>query len=267
MNEDSLFPHLDPQRLRFPDGWDQFKKRVQDAQIEILKQPITAEEAPAILDQARRFAESDRRGHPLSLLTIPNAMLLCAQAYARNDEADKAWEVLRDVRQRGGLIVGLLADPAFDSIRESDEFQELQSFAEKETNEDVYGAYLVRSPPLFPLDDLLAIPTEPAMPTASELKDKVTVVYTGPTLTPDAITVLGHAVQAGASVHAIVTEAEDAPAGVTVHIADVAPDQLVPAMTPIIWFANRNHEVVAYLRPYSGDGLATAIVNHLSSSE
>jgi hypothetical protein len=151
-------------------------------------------------------------------------------------------------------------------MRDTDQFKALVEFGEKETNEDVFGGYLVRSPPLFALDDLLAIPADPSLPSPSEMKGKITVVYTGPKLTPDAIKTLEESVEAGASVHAIVTEGGQAPAGVALHIAKVKPEQLIADATPITWFAEKNNQVVAFLRPFSGAGFAKAIVHELSTS-
>src|SRR5687767_11781199 len=73
---ESLFPKLDSARLQFPAGWDSFKERIQDAQIDILNKPITVEEAPAVAAEARKFATADRRSHPASMIAIPQAFLL-----------------------------------------------------------------------------------------------------------------------------------------------------------------------------------------------
>jgi hypothetical protein len=86
-------------------------------------------------------------------------------------------------------------------------------------------------------------------------------------LTPDALAYLAEATEQGASVHAIVTQRSDAPKDVFMHIANVPPEQLIADQTAITWFANRDGQVVAFLRPFSGPGFAKAIVTKLSGED
>jgi hypothetical protein len=148
-----------------------------------------------------------------------------------------------------------------------EQFKALAEFAEAETEQDVYGAHLVRSPPLFPLKDLLAAAAKPPLPTAAEVQGKIVVVYTGPKLTPDAIEYLEESVQQGASVHALVAEASSAPPGIPIHIAQARPEELIADATAMTWFANKDGQVVAFLRPFSGSGFAKAIVQRLSKAQ
>jgi hypothetical protein len=104
------------------------------------------------------------------------------------------------------------------------------------------------------------------MPTAESTKGKVTVVFTGPKLTPDAIAYLKEATEAGAIAHAIVAEASSEPVNsIAIHVIDTDPKQLLPNATPITWFAGEDNQVVAFLRPFSGDGYARAIVHGLKA--
>jgi hypothetical protein len=94
----------------------------------------------------------------------------------------------------------------------------------------------------------------------------VIAIFTGPKLTVDAVESLTEAAEQGAWAHAIVAEKADAPPAITVHIASVPGDQLVPDLTAITWFANGEGQVVAFLRPASGTGFAKAIVVELSAA-
>ena len=261
----TAFPNLDRARLGFPSGWDQFESRIEDATL--LGKGFTPQEAATIAEQARGFAKSDRRPHPHNVGSIPTALILSAQTHAKAGDTEAAFKLLEEVRGYGGLYANLLKDSSFDAIRDEERFKSLLAFGEAETDEDIFGSYLVRLPPLFPLADLRQIPQNPPFPASAETEGKVVVVFTGPKLDASALETLTEAAESGASAHAIVAEKTSAPPAITVHVANVPAVQLVPDQTAITWFANGQGEVVAFLRPFSGAGLAKAIVRRLAGEE
>lgn len=244
---------LDPARLRFPQNWKSFEGSLKSYRN-------TAEsEVESIMQEARQLAKSDRRPHPRDLGKISVAMINCAAVKAKAGKSAEALQILKEAQEYGGMNVEMLALEAFNSIRESDEFKAFVAFGEQESQEGFFGRNLVRQPPLFKLSQLLETPTTPELP---KLSGEVVVVFTGNSHMMDAA-VFQECLACQVPTIAVTNEDLKVPDGVQVFKTNSPEASLVIDRTPIFWFANPNGEVVAYLRPHSGQGMATAIINTL----
>lgn len=236
---------VDPERLRLPAGIGQFWR-------DYNSERVPPENVQAVLELARNYEKLDQH-KAYYFEAIPIAKFKCAQTLSAGGEHEKALAILEEVRTKGYLPVDFFGFPGFDPIREDPRFKALKEFAEKETDADSVGPYLVAQTPFFKVDELLTVPTNPPLPAAESLQNGVTVILTGPALSGgmggNDIGLLNNLTGAGAKILAIVGQApaETIPE-VQVHIASVEPQSLLVDRTRMCWIADKRGQVVYNLR-------------------
>ena len=251
--KESVHPAVNTQRLSFPSGWGEFEDKVKDVAFGFSK--LTAQEAQELSSQAEEFANSDRRPHPHDIGLIPAAFEFAALALASSGDTDAALEQLVLLNKYGGVTPDVVSDESFGDMQQLPEFQRLADLAEQ--NGSVKPAsLLIKQPPLCSIGDLLSVKTTPALPAPSSFQGKVTVVYTGRNLSAEITEQLNDAAAAGASVVAILSNQSESPTTINTY---VVTDNSIK-LHVLTWFANKDGQVVSFLRPGSGKKWTRAIV-------
>jgi hypothetical protein len=254
----SVFPQFNPKRLMFPPGWQAFESTATSFN------DYDEADIPKHLATAKKYITSSERPHPHDLEKIGMTFIKCAAVKIKLGKKDEALDILEELQSVGGVLYDAFDNnKAFDTIRDDPRFKAVYEFGKAETNEEYFGRYLIRQPPLLTLDDFEKIKMTPPLP---DLSGKVFVISTGgPHMFDD--TALEESVKCGVEVHAIVSKGMKlkVPDGVVVHQTDLQPDALTFQRTPIVWFGGKDGNVVAFLRPFSGSTIATGIVEKLKT--
>lgn len=236
---------VDPQRLKLPQGIGQFWRDYNTEMVPLGK-------VEEVLATARAFEKLDQH-KAYYFEAIPVAKFKCALALSKSGQHEKALAIMEEIRTKGYLPAKDFSNSVFDPIRDDSRFKALKEFAEKESDADSVGPYLVLQTPLFKLEELLSVPTNPPLPTADALRDTVTVILTAPALTRglggDDAQLLENLVGTSANILVIVGQAPANPIqGVQVNVASVDSNALLIDRTRMLWIADKRGQVVYNLR-------------------
>ncbi len=230
----AILATTDVSRLRLPEGISRFWRNYNTERVQL-------KDAEEVLAKVRQYEAMDVH-KSFYYAAIPTTKVNVAQAYCRDGQTEKAFELLDEVRNKGFLPVDDMSSSAFDSIRETDHFKELEEFAEKESNGIAAGPYLVLTKPICKLEDLLKLTAKPELPSAESLKGQPVVVYTGPGI-PSRL------LQEIADVHEPVIAItgklrEKGIKGVQIFATGLPPRALAVDGTSMLWIADADGNVV-----------------------
>lgn len=230
------------ERLRLPEGISAFWRSHNS-------EGVRMEQVDQTLSIARKYEQLDQH-KAYYYSAIPIVKFESAQTLSRNGKTEEAFALLEELRAKGFIPADQMSR-FVEAVKNDPRFSKYKTFAETETDADAIGPYVVVKQPYFKLDDLRSLPVTPAL---NIPKEKVCVVFTGPSLEKglgglDEV-LLSNLAKSPASVTAIVEQNPSSPIpGVEFYTANLpAGETLLVDNTRMLWIANKDGAVVYNLR-------------------
>ncbi len=248
---------IDSSRLTAPSGWKNFEYKSEDYLLGLKDLDVAT--ADPLLQDAWRFVDSDSRPHPHDLRRIPGFMLESAEFFAETGEVERALDLLQRMASKELVTSEDLDDEYFPSLAENTRFIKIRSQLKSKSDTNVLAKLMIRTPPLFALDEIAAIPMSPSF--VAPQTGSVTVLFIGTKLSN--FQYAAEATKTGANVIAIVGAADKQVEGLQAYRYDGDIRRDFGLRSDTTFIADKNNQVLAYLLPLSEDGLCTAIVADL----